>query len=194
MYKLFELRKNTASRLAAMFLCIMMVFALSSCGEEPEPEPVIQVPYYIGVSLASSEAEPSEASEEYRKQIEKAFAAMETETEVFRVEFLYSEGDQLKQEHNVNQLIAEGMDCVFMELISAETGPAMRDLILDSGGTYGVFIGTQPEDGSLDEKYVFSYIGDAGAQQEISQAAQAIAELLLPQPEPEEGEETEAQS
>ena len=33
------------------FLCLMLIFVLSSCGEEPEPEPVVQVPYYIGAVL-----------------------------------------------------------------------------------------------------------------------------------------------
>lgn len=176
--------KKLAGRILVLLTVLSLVFILSSCGEEPEPEPVIQVPYYIGVSLRSSE---SETSELYKNEIAKKFASMETEEAEFRMEFLYSEGDHLQQEHNINQLIAEGMDCVFVEPVDTESTSTFHDQIMESGGTFGVILGTEFAEGALDENYVFRFDAEAGMQTEISQAADKIAELVLPKPEePEE--------
>ena len=77
--------KKLTGRVLVLLLTLSLVFVLSSCGEEPEPEPVIQVPYYIGICLASSEAETSEM---YKNEIAKKFAALETEEAAFRIEVL----------------------------------------------------------------------------------------------------------
>ena len=179
--------KKLTGRVLVLLLTLSLVFVLSSCGEEPEPEPVIQVPYYIGICLASSEAETSEM---YKNEIAKKFAALETEEAAFRIEVLYSEKDHLKQEHNVNQLIAEGMDCVFIEPVEASTVSTFHDQIMESGGTFGMIIGMEPAAEALDENYVFCFDFAAGMETEVQQAVEKAADLILPKPEvPEEGEE-----
>ena len=182
-------RKNL-SRMICGFLCLMLVFVLSSCGEEPEPEPVVQVPYYIGAVLYSSE---SESSQEYKDELEREFARLETETARYTVDFMYSEGDLLEQEHHVSYFIAQGVDAVFVEPVSSDSTLFVHDLIIDSGGTYGVFVGTQPEDGALDEQYIFCWPDQSGRAAEVSAAAEKINEILtyVPEPEPEGEEGTE---
>lgn len=182
-----KLTSRSISRILCGFLCIMLVFVLSSCGEEPEPEPVIQVPYYIGAVLYSSE---SESSQEYKDELERAFARLETETARYSVDFMYSGGDLLEQEHHVSYFIAQGVDAVFVEPVSSDSTLFVHDLIIDSGGTYGVFIGTDPEEGSLDEQYIFCWPDQTSAASEVSVAAEKINEILTYVPEPEtEGEE-----
>ena len=181
--------KKLAGRILVLLAIMSLAFALSSCmEEEPEPEPVIQVPYYIGICLKSSEAE---ASEMYKNEIAKKFAALETEEAGFRIEVLYSEGDYLKQEHNVNQLIAEGMDCVFVEPVNASTTSTFHDQIMESGGTIGFILGNDIAEDALDENYVFSFDAAAGMDTEVQQAVEKAADLILPKPEPEEGAEGE---
>lgn len=168
----------------------MLVFALSACEEEPEPEPVIQVPYYIGAVLYSSE---SESSQEYKEELEKAFARLETETARYSVSFMYSEGDLLEQEHHVSYFIAQGVDAVFIQPVSTDSALFVHDLIIDSGGTYGVFLGVDPDGDALDEQYIFCWPGQSGRASEVSAAAEKINEILtyVPEPEPEEEEGTE---
>ena len=179
--------KKLAGRILVLLTILSLVFILSSCEEEPEPEPVIQVPYYIGICLASSEAETSEL---YKNEIAKRFAALETEEAAFRIEVLYSEKDHLRQEHNVNQLIAEGMDCVFLEPVGTATTSTFHDQIMESGGTFGVILGADHAEDALDENYVFCFDAAAGMETEVQQAVEKMAELILPKPEePEEGAE-----
>ncbi len=184
--------KLTVSRLLALILTAVLAFALASCGEEePEPEPVIQVPYFIGTVLRSSD---SEHDEEYRTAVTEAFAALETESARYELSFMYSEDDQLQQEHHVSYFIAQGVDAVFVQPVSYESCPAVHDLIIDSGGTYGVFLDGDPGEGSLDGDYIFCYTGDSGITAEVKTAAEKINELLIPAPEPEEGEGEETAS
>lgn len=183
--------KKLAGRILVLLTVLSLAFVLSSCEEEPEPEPVIQVPYYIGICLRSSEAENSEL---YKNEIAKKFAALETEEAAFRLEILYSEGDHLKQEHNVNQLIAEGMDCVFIEPVDSASTSTFHDQIMESGGTFGFILAAEPAEDALDENYVFRFDTAAGMETEVREAVEKAADLILPKPEePEEGEEgTEA--
>ena len=183
-----RMNRKTISRLLCGFVCLVLVFALSACEEEPEPEPVVQVPYYIGAVLYSSD---SETSQEYREELEKAFARLETETARYSVDFMYSEDDLLQQEHHVSYFIAQGVDAVFVEPVNADSALFVHDLIIDSGGTYGVFIGVDPDEEALDEQYIFCWPGQSGVSSEISAAAEKINEILtyVPEPEPEEGEE-----
>jgi ABC-type sugar transport system substrate-binding protein len=181
--------KKLAGRILVLLTVLSLAFALSSCMEdEPEPEPVIQVPYYIGIVLKSSE---SETSEMYKNEIAKKFAALETEEAAFRIEVLYSEDDFFNQEHNVNQLIAEGMDCVFVEPVSVSTTSTFHDQIIESGGTIGIILGSEIEEGALDENFVFNFDAAAGMDTEVRQAVEKAADLILPKPEPEEGAEGE---
>jgi len=183
---MFRKHRSKAGTAALLILSVMMMFCLSSCGREEEPEPVVQVPYYIGAVLASSE---SETSEELKNEITRAFGALETETAGYRLSFLYSEGEVLDQERCVSTLIAQGMDAVFVELISPETASAVHDLLVDAGGTYGVFVGTDPGEGVKDSEFIYVYAGDTGASAQMAEAAATINGLLIPAPEPEEGEE-----
>lgn len=173
-------------RILSVLLCLTLMFMLSSClEEEPEPEPVIQIPYFVGAVLYSA---GNGGSQEYKEEIEKAFSALETESARYELSFLYSEGDQLKQEHDVSYFIAQGVDVIFVQPMSYDSTLAVHDLIIDSGGTYGVFIGGSPADGALDEKYIFCWSGESGKEAEITAAAEAINELVIPAPEVEEGD------
>ena len=118
---------------------------------------------------------------------------METETARYTVDFMYSEGDLLEQEHHVSYFIAQGVDAVFVEPVSSDSTLFVHDLIIDSGGTYGVFVGTQPEDEALDEQYIFCWPDQSGRAAEVSAAAEKINEILtyVPEPEPEGEEGTE---
>ena len=167
-------------RLMSASLCLMLVIAMSACSGGKKQDGPKQVPYYIGAVLTS---ESDDISGRYKKALDDAFAALETETARFEVDYQYSDGDQLQQEHAVNSFIAQGVDAVFVLPVSAESTPMVHDLILDSGGTYCVLIGDRPDQEALDEKYVFSFYDGSDISTEIRKAVSRLTEVLLPVPE-----------
>ena len=173
--------RKTGRILTAVF-CLLLVFAVSACYGDKEQNGPKQVPYYIGAVLT---AESDDISGRYKKALDDAFAALETETARFEVDYQYSDGDQLQQEHAVNSFIAQGVDAVFVLPVSAESTPMVHDLILDSGGTYCVLIGDRPDQEALDEKYVFSFYDGSDISTEIRKAVNKLTEVLLPVPEEE---------
>ena len=175
--------RNTGKMLAAV-CCLVLAFVMSACVGGNGKDGPRQVPYYIGAVLR---AESDDLSKRYKKALDEAFAALETETARFEVDYLYSEEDQLQQEHAVNSFIAQGVDAVFVFPVSAESAPMVHDLILDSGGTYCVLAGVRPEPDALDEKYVFCFYDGSDISSEIRKTVEKLTEVLLPVPE----EETE---
>lgn len=173
-----------AAKVLAAVLCLILAFAMTSCTGEKGQDGPKQVPYYIGAVLIS---EDDDISGRYVKALNDAFAARETETARFQVDYLYSEEDQLQQEHAVNSFIAQGVDAVFVLPVSVESTPMVHDLILDSGGTYCVLIGQRPDGEALDENYVFSFYDGSDISSEIRKAADKLVEVLIPVPEEEEG-------
>ena len=168
-------------RILAAALCLMLVFAVSSCSAGKEEDKAVQVPYYIGAVLKSS---GDELSAKYKKALDDTFSSLETETTRFQVDYLYSDDDQLQQEHEVNSFIAQGVDAVFVLPVSLESTPMVHDLILDSGGTYCVLLGDEPAEDALDDTYVF-FFGGSDPSAEIRKAADKLVEVLIPVPEEE---------
>ena len=168
------------SRILTAAFCLMLVFAASACYGGKGQNGTKQVPYYIGAVLT---AESDNISGKYKKALDDAFAALETETARYEVDYQYSDGDQLQQEHAINSFIAQGVDAVFVLPVSAESTPMVHDLILESSGTYCVLIGDRPEKEALDEKYVFSFYDGSDISTEIRRAVSKLTEVLLPVPD-----------